>query len=256
MSMSHLVMYLLFTLQLLLLSLWLPQRCQQVLKTASDMLTTTANKRRQMLVWLNMLLLVSGIVLLVFGVTGRLAQPVPLLVIFTLLQVLLLLTIRQWLPNPPVLASKRKASLQRRTVWDFISVPERLLAVLSALSVPSLALFLAQTGLWFKDVSLLWQLVALSLLADLVLCVAIYLAVFRPKAQQNPNPELVELREVHIQRGVDRHLKSVTLLHLVLLMILLLSATHLESEWFFSGISVFIQLMLSLNLVRARQSHV
>lgn len=247
MSMMSGVMYFIFALQLMLFSVWLPMRCQhlQTPWSLSEHETSDRLMRRRLASVANLLLLGSGMLLLLLSLTGWYTPPVTIIFIFTMLQVLLLLAMRQWLPVAAALPPKRKASLQRRSVLDFISPLERLLAVIALLAVPGLSLILLQSGLWTKDIAQLWQLCAVSLLANLCLSVAIYRAVFwqKPPLQKNM-AEPASPSELYIQRKVSRYLKALTALNLLLMIILLLGFFRTEPELFYISISLLLQLML------------
>jgi hypothetical protein len=247
MSLMHVVMYMIFALQLVLLSFWLPLRCQQLQKPwlLTDNPTSDRLSRRRLATFANLLLLSSGLVLLLLSLTGRLAQPVTTIFIFTTLQVLLLLAMRQWLPVAVAVPAKRKASLQRRTVLDFITPLERLQAICALLCVPGLALILLKSGLWTKDVAQLWQLCAVGSLANLCLCVAIYGAVFR---QRHPRRAVAAEQTLpsqqQIQHKVSQYLRALTALNLLLMLLLLLGVFGTQPELLYIGISLLLQLTL------------
>jgi hypothetical protein len=247
MSMMDGVMCFIFALQLLLFSIWLPMRCQLLLTPWSRSEHETADRlqRRRLASLANLLLLGSGIVLLMLSMTGWLTQPVTIMFIFTALQVLFVVAMRQWLPVAVTLPPKRKASLQRRSVLDFISPLERLLAMIALFGVPSLSVIMLQSGLWTKDTAQLWQLCAVSLLANLCLIVAIYGAVFWQKPySQKAMAELALPSELHIQHKVNRYLKAIIALNLLLMSILLLGYFRTQPEVFYISISLLLQLML------------
>jgi hypothetical protein len=250
MSMMHVVMYLIFALQLALLSFWLPMRCQHLLAPGllaengiSDRL-----KRRRLVSLANQLLLGSGILLLLLSLTGWLAQPVTPIFMFTTLQVLLLLVMRQWLPVAAAIPAKRKASLQRRSVFDFITPLARLQTILAVFCVPALTFILQKSGLWTNDIAQLWQLCAVSGLANLCLCAAIYNVVYRQR-QHNHSIETEQTMpsQQKIQQKVSQYLSALIALNLLLMLLLLLGVFGTQPELFYIGISLLLQLMLLQN---------
>jgi hypothetical protein len=247
MSMMHVLMYLIFALQLALLSVWLPLRCQHLRMPwlLEDNQTSDHLKRRRLASLANLLLLSSGIVLLLLSLTGWLAQPVAPMFMFTTLQVLLLLVMRQWLPVAAAIPAKRKASLQRRSVFDFITPLERLQTILALFCVPALALILQKSGLWTKDIMQLWQLCAVSGLANLCLCAAIYSVVFRQR-QHNQSIETEQTlpSQQKIQQKVSQYLSALIALNLLLMLLLLLGIFGTQPELLYIGISLLLQLML------------
>lgn len=247
MSMMHVLMYLIFVLQLALLSVWLPLRCQHLVNPWLDEEHPNSDqgRRKRLASIANLILLSCGLVLLMLSLTGWLEQPIPTIFVFTALQVLLLLAMRHWLPVALAMPAKRKASLQRRSVFDFITPLERLQTILALFCVPALALILQKSGLWSKDIMQLWQLCAVSGLANLCMCVAIYRAVFRQRqhsrsigAEQNlPSQQ-------KIQHKVSQYLSALVALNLTLILLLLLGAFGTQPEFIYIGISLLLQLML------------
>lgn len=247
MSMMHIVMYLIFALQLALLSCWLPLRCQHLRLpwVLEDHQTSDQLNRRRLAFLANLLLLMSGIVLLLFSLTGWLMQPVTPMFMFTTLQVLLLLAMRQWLPVAMAIPAKRKARLQRRSVFDFITPQERLQTILTLVCVPALAFILQISGLWIKDIAQLWQLCAVSGLANLGICVAIYRAVFRQRQHMRAIEAEQALPSLQkIQQKVSQYLTALTALNLLLMLLMLLGIFGTQPELLYIGISLLLQLML------------
>lgn len=252
MTMMQVVMYMIFALQLALLSVWLPLRCKLLLNPWSIAENPISDQgRRKRLVFLaNLTLLSCGLVLLLFSVTGWLSQPVTTIFIFTALQVLLLLAMRQWLPVAMKLPAKRKASLQRRTVLDFIEPLARLQAMFALFCVPALAFILLKSGLWTKDITQLWQLCAVSGLANLCLIAAIYTAVFQQRQpMQGIAAEQALPMQLQIQRKVNQYLKALSALNLLLMLLLVLGIFGTTTELLFIGISLLLQLMLVPSLL-------
>lgn len=251
MSIMHIVMYLIFALQLGLLSVWFPMRCKHLLKPwlTAENGTPDQLRRWRLASSANLLLLGSGIVLLLFSLTGWLVQPITTMLVFTTLQVLFLLTMRQWLPLAATIPAKRKASLQRRTVFDFITPLERLQAVGAIFGVPAVALILLKSGLWSKDIAQLWQLCAVGGFANLCLCVAIYRAVFRQR-QHNRGSEAEQNlpMQLQIQYKVTQYLRALSELNLLLMLLLLLGTFGTQPEFLYIGISLLLQLMLVKSL--------
>ncbi len=247
MTMMQVVMYMIFALQLVMLSVWLPLRCQLLLNpwSSTEIAISDQGRRRRLAFLASLTLLSCGLVLLLLSLTGWLSQPVTIIFIFTALQVLLLLVMRQWLPVAMTLPAKRKASLQRRTVLDFVTPLARLQAIFAFLSVPALALILLKSGLWSKDITQLWQLCAVGGLANLCLFVAIYRAVFR---QQQPMQGIAAAQalpiQLQIQHKVNQYLRALSALNLLLMLLLLLEILGARPELLFIGISLLLQLML------------
>ena len=234
MTIMHVAINVIFALQLALLSVWLPRRCQQHKQQL--------NKPRLVLLfkWLHRLVLLAGSVLLLAQISGWIAFNISILLGFTSLQVLFLLVQRQWLQPAPIIPTLRKASLQRRSVLDYVPPADRLMSVSAVLIVPLLAYALAFTGHWALDTAKLWQLTAVGVLTNTVLFVAVYLTVFRKRRNFNDPDNEAALT----QRKVHHYLKAIIGFNMLLVLFLLLGAFQTKPELLYILLSLSLQLML------------
>ncbi|GAA0556064.1 hypothetical protein GCM10009098_24900 [Rheinheimera aquimaris] len=234
MTIMHIAINVIFALQLALLSVVLPRRCQQHKRQPDKRLLQLG------FTWINRLVLLAGSALLLAQITGWIVFNLAILLAFTGLQVLLLLAQRQWLQPAPILPTQRKASLQRRRVLDYVSPAVRVMSVSAVLVVPLLASALAFSGQWPMAMAKLWQLSAVGLLTNAILFFAVYFTVFRKR--QNFND--VDNQTTLIQRKVSQYLRAILSFNMLLVLILLLGAFQTTPELLYILLSLSLQLML------------
>lgn len=242
MTLMHVAINVIFALQLVLLSVWLPRRCQLQHQQQADKPLV-----RLYFSWINRLVLVAGSALLLAQMSGWIVLNLSLLMGFTSLQVLLLLVQRQWLQPPAILPTQRKASLQRRSVLDFITPADRAMAVTAVLIVPLLASILLLTANWPLATAKLWQLTAVGLLTDILLFVAVYFTVFRKRRHFN-DPDSQALQT---QRKVKHYLRAIIGFNSLLVLFLLMGAFQAKPELLYILLSLSLQLMLLQTAQRA-----
>lgn len=233
MTLMHVAINVVFALQLVLLSVWLPRRCQQQQQADKPLV-------RLYFSWINRLVLVAGSALLLAQMSGWIALDLSILMAYTSLQVLLLLVQRQWLQPPAILPTQRKASLQRRSVLDFITPADRVMAVTAVLIVPLLASTLLLTANWPLATTKLWQLTTVGLLTNISLMVAVYLTVFRKRQNFNDPDNHASLT----QRKVKHYLRAIIGFNLLLVLFLLLGAFQTNPHLLYILLSLSLQLML------------